>query len=174
MDTQKTVLEARDAYLKLVHSHLERWNTALNYLKNEERHLKSDVKLAYHHHVQALVLQRENLARQAENLHLAGADRWEALKAELDTKIAAFETELDTLQKQATEASFDALSWSRGMADKKLLDTIGWAEGMAEEEGEPSAGWSEGLATDPDHLPHSIGWAEGMAHPENTEDVDEA
>lgn len=171
MDTQKTSLEARDAYLKLVHSHLERWSAALKYLKSAERHLKSEAKLAYHHQVQALNIRQEKLAQQVENLHLAGADRWLSLKTGLDSEIAAFEKDLNTLQTQANEASFDALSWGRGMTDKKLLDTIGWAEGMAEEESEPSTGWPEGMATDPDTEPHSIGWAEGMGHPE---DVDEA
>jgi hypothetical protein len=167
MDTQKTSLDARDAYLKLVDGHLDRWSAALKYLKGEERHLKPESKLAYHHKLQALTLHHEKLMRQAENLHLAGAEKWMALKVNLDTEIVAFEQELEALQKQANDASFDALSWGRGMGERKTLDTIGWAEGMAEEEGEPTAGWPEGMATEPDTEPHSIGWAEGMAHPDD-------
>lgn len=169
MDTQKTSLEARDAYLKLVHSHLERWSAALKFLKSEERHLKPEAKLAYHHRVQALTIRHEKLGRRVENLHLTGADNWLGLKADLDTEIAGFENELEALQSVANEASFDALSWSRGLAEKKLIDTIGWAEGMAEEEADPTAGWPEGMATDPNTEPNSIGWAEGMAHPDDEE-----
>lgn len=169
MDTQKSSFEARDTYLKLVQSHLDRWSAALKFLKGEERHLKPGAKLAYHHQVQALTIRHEKLVRRVENLHLAGAEKWIGLKADLDTEIAAFEKELESLQTVANDASFDALSWGRGMAEKKLLDTIGWAEGMAEEEGEPSAGWPEGMATDPDAAPHSIGWGEGMSHPDNEE-----
>ncbi|GAB4460619.1 MAG: hypothetical protein Kow0031_40070 [Anaerolineae bacterium] len=168
MNTQENTLEARDAYLKLVQSHLARWEAALKFLKSEERHLKPEVKLAYHHRVQSLVIQHEKLARQAENLHMAGAVSWLKLRATLDAEIAAFEAELEALQVEANEASFDALSWGQGMAEKKkMVDTLGWGEGQAHEESEPSAGWSEGIATDPDHAPHSIGWAEGMAHPDD-------
>ncbi len=166
MSTQQTTLELRDAYLKLVQSHLERWRAALKYLKSEERHLKPEAKLAYHHQLQALAIRLEKLAQQTENLHLAGAERWQPLKTSLDTEIAAFEKEVEVLQTVANDASFDALSWGRGMAEKKVVDTIGWAEGLADEEGEPSAGWSEGMATDPDAAPHSIGWGEGMSHPD--------
>jgi hypothetical protein len=157
----ETKLAVRDAYLETVGSQLKMLDNELGRLHKESRHIKPTARYAYYHTLRAAEDQFKVVQKNYQDLSLAGLDKWESLKVEIDANFSTLQLEIQKVRKSAHELKHGSISWARGMAPDHIVDTAGWAEGLAEEDPVTSMGWAEGQAKE--DIVESIGWAEGQA-----------